>query len=191
MEIGSIGIGNISTMATFIKMFARVIAGVAMLCLVGCNDAKRNAEAFGMIDVVDGPSTVWLPSRHSLCQDVPEASMAPVSATRLRLEKTYIPEIFLYSPATMADFAKYMEGASRDFHPFDMPEPTNCIVFTCSNSAAGRVFPPRPAQPEQMIHTLSGKRITLWDALTNACQLTACTFTISTNFTVCIDHVRF
>ena len=112
-----------------------------------------------------------------------------VNATRLRLEKTYITECFVYAPATMADFAKYMEDASRDLYPFGMSASTTCIAFVCSDSSACRVFPPRPAKPESMICTFSGKGITLWDAFTNACKLTDCTFTVSTNYTVYIDHI--
>lgn len=112
-----------------------------------------------------------------------------VDATRLRLEKTYIPECFLSSLATMADFVAFMEVASRDFSPFDMSTSTTCIAFVCSDSSAGRVFPSRPEHPQSMICTFSGKRTTLWDALTNAFKLTACTFTVSTNYTVYIDHI--
>ena len=51
LEIGNIGIGNTSTRATLNKMFARIVAGAAMLCFGGCGNADAvNCAVFKVGD---------------------------------------------------------------------------------------------------------------------------------------------
>ena len=103
------------------------------------------------------------------------------------LRTTSLPKPMLHSPATMGEFAEYLERASKDF-----ADPLSLIArrgirFHCADRAAKKAFPPRTPQSEPPIPDGQGhESVAFWEALTNACELTGCTFDIS-GCTVWID----
>ena len=98
--------------------------------------------------------------------------------TRRWLCETRLPEIFLYAPATMAEFATFMEQASKDYDRPDKPKDKRGLRFYCSDKAGKIVFPPRPEDDLPIVETLSGADMSFWDALTNACERTGCKFDV-------------
>ncbi len=71
------------------KRFARIVAGIMLLGLAGCDDTKRHAESIGVIGGADAPAAVWLSSWSAWSQNfldcivldciVPVVSIAPQS----------------------------------------------------------------------------------------------------------------
>jgi len=98
--------------------------------------------------------------------------------TRRWLRETRLPEVQLAAPATMADFAAYMEQASKDFDRPDIPKDNRGIRFRCCQSAAKIVFPEKPKSEQPLVETLPCGDMSFWDALTNACARTGCTYRI-------------
>lgn len=80
-------------------IFARGVAGAAMLCLVGCSDAKRNAESMGIIGGADGPTAVWLTS--------------PLFSYRQALKPDFldciVPIVSISPSSTIEDASDYLE----------------------------------------------------------------------------------
>ena len=103
------------------------------------------------------------------------------------LRTTSLPKPMLHSPTTMGEFAEYLGQASKDFAEPLSPIARRGIRFYCNDKAAKKVFPPRSPQSETPIPDGQGhESVTFWYALTNACELTGCTFDIAGS-TVWID----
>jgi len=98
--------------------------------------------------------------------------------TRRWLRETRLPEPHLFAPSTMADFAAYMEQASKDFDRSDTPKDKRGIRFECCKPAAKVVFPEKPKSEQPPVETLPVSDVSFWDALTNACEQTGCTYRI-------------
>ena len=98
--------------------------------------------------------------------------------TRRWLCETRLPAIVFNAPVTMAEFVTFMEQASKDYDRPDKPKVERGLRFSCSDKAGKIVFPPKPKDGRPIIETLSVADMSLWDALTNACELTGCRFDI-------------
>ena len=98
--------------------------------------------------------------------------------TRRWLCETRLPEIFLYAPATMTEFATFMEQASKDYDRPDTPKDKRGLRFYCSDKVGKIVFPPRPKDDLPIVETLPVADMSFWDALTNACERTGCKFNV-------------
>jgi len=94
------------------------------------------------------------------------------------LRMTRLPEPHLFAPSTMAEFAAYMEQASKDFDRPDKSKDKRGIRFRCCESAAQVVFPEKLKSEQPFIETLHSGDVSFWDALTNACERTGCTYRI-------------
>ena len=88
--------------------------------------------------------------------------------------ETRLPEIFLYAPATMAEFVAFMEQASKDYDRPDKPKDKRGLRFYCSDKVGKIVFPPKPKDDLPIVETLPVADMSFWDALTNACERTGC-----------------
>lgn len=95
------------------------------------------------------------------------------------LRETQLLEPSIFAPATMADFVAYMEQASKDYDRPDKPQEKRGIRFRCGNRSAKLVFPEKPRSELPIIEVLSGKSVSFWDALTNACARTGCAYRVS------------
>lgn len=104
------------------------------------------------------------------------------------LRTTSLPKPMLHSPTTMGEFAEYLGQASKDFAEPLSPIARRGIRFYCNDKAAKKVFPPLPPQTVPPIPDGQGsyETVTFWEALTNACEQTGCTFDIAGG-TVWID----
>ena len=83
------------------KRFARIVAGIAMLGLAGCDGAKRHAESIGVIGGADAPTAVWLSSRPAWHRDfldciVPVVSISPQST--IEGASCYLEKVVLNPP---------------------------------------------------------------------------------------------
>jgi len=94
------------------------------------------------------------------------------------LRETRLPEPHLFAPSTMADFAAYMEQASKDFDRPDKPNGKRGIRFGCCETAAKLVFLEKPKDGQSVIVCDPGGDVSFWDVLTNACERTGCTYRI-------------
>ena len=105
------------------------------------------------------------------------------------LRTTSLAKPMPHAPVTMGEFAEYLAKASKDY-----AEPLSLIArhgirFYCNDRAAKKVFPPLPPQTVPPIPDGQGsyETVTFWEALTNACEQTGCTFDIAGG-TVWIDQ---
>ena len=81
-------------------MFARAVAEAAMVvCLAGCDDAKRDAESIGIIGGADGPTAVWLTSPLFSCRQ----------ALKPDLLDCIVPIVLICPPSTIEDARDYLE----------------------------------------------------------------------------------
>ena len=87
------------------KRFARIVAGIMLLGLAGCDDTKRHAESIGVIGGADAPTAVWLSSwsawRSAWSQNfldciVPVVSIAPQST--IEDARDYLEKVVLNPP---------------------------------------------------------------------------------------------
>ena len=103
------------------------------------------------------------------------------------LRATSLPKPSLFAPVTMGEFAKYLEKASKDFAEPLSPIARHGIWLHCNDKVAKRPFRPRPEQTATPIPDGQGHElVTFWEALTNACEQTGCTFEIVSG-TIWID----
>lgn len=78
----------------------------------------------------------------------------------------------------MAEFATFMEQASKDYDRPDKPKDKRGLRFYCSDKAGKMVFPPKPKNDLPIVETLPVADMSFWDALTNACERTGCKFNV-------------
>ena len=104
--------------------------------------------------------------------------IARCEETRRWLCETRLPEIFLYAPATMAEFATFIEQASKDYDRPDKPKVRRGLRFCCRDKVGEIVFPPKPKNDLPIVETLPVADMSFWDALTNACERTGCRFDV-------------
>ena len=96
------------------------------------------------------------------------------------LRATSLAKPMPHAPVTMGEFAEYLAKASKDY-----AEPLSLIArhgirFYCNDRAAKKVFPPLPPQTVPPIPVgPCHESVTFWEALTNACEQTGCTFDIA------------
>ena len=97
------------------------------------------------------------------------------------LRTTSLAKPMPHAPVTMGEFAEYLAKASKDY-----AEPLSSIArhgirFYCADGVAKKVFPPLPPQTVPPIPDGQGsyETVTFWEALTNACEQTGCTFDIA------------
>ena len=97
------------------------------------------------------------------------------------LRTTSLAKPMPHAPVTMGEFAEYLAKASKDY-----AEPLSLIArhgirFYCNDRAAKKVFSPLPPQTVPPIPDGQGsyETVTFWEALTNACEQTGCTFDIA------------
>ena len=103
------------------------------------------------------------------------------------LRTTSLAKPMPHAPVTMGEFAEYLAKASKDYAEPLSPIARRGIRFCCNDRAAKKVFPPRSPQSETPIPDGQGhESVTFWEALTNACEQTGCTFDIAGG-TVWID----
>ena len=103
------------------------------------------------------------------------------SQTEKWLRTTSLAKPMPHAPVTMGEFAEYLAKASKDY-----AEPLSLIArhgirFYCNDRAAKKVFPSLPPQTVPPIPDGQGsyETVTFWEALTNACEQTGCTFDIA------------
>ena len=95
-----------------------------------------------------------------------------------RLKAMKMPELSFYAPATMKDFAEYMNQATKDFDDPRVPEEKRGIKFICKESVAAMVGPEKPKRDEPLTVNDSFRTTTAWDALTNVCDSVGCKFEV-------------
>ena len=83
------------------KRFARIVAGIMLLGLAGCDDTKRHAESIGVIGGADAPTAVWLSSWSAWSLNfldclVPVVSIAPQST--IEDARDYLEKVVLNPP---------------------------------------------------------------------------------------------
>ena len=54
------------------KKLMVVLGCAAMVVLSGCYAAKKNAESIGIIGGEDGPTAIWMTTRHPWSKDCPQ-----------------------------------------------------------------------------------------------------------------------
>ena len=96
------------------------------------------------------------------------------------LRATKLPKPMLHAPVTMGEFAEYLAQASKEFAEPLSPIARRGIRFHCTDGVAKKVFPPLPPQTVPPIPVgPCHESVTFWEALTNACEQTGCTFDIA------------
>ena len=81
--------------------------------------------------------------------------------------------------ALIVVFAEYLEQASKDFAEPLSPIARRGIWFHCCDRTAKKAFPARPPQAAPPIPDGQGhESVTFWEALSNACEQTGCTFEV-------------
>ncbi len=93
-----------------------------------------------------------------------------------RLKAIKMPEVCFYAPATMKDFAEYMNQATKDFDDPSVSMEKRGIKFVCKGSVAAKVGPKHPKQDEPLIVNDSFRATTAWNALTSVCHSAGCRF---------------
>lgn len=95
------------------------------------------------------------------------------------LREHRMPTPTAYAPTTVAEFVKFMNGATRDYDDdFQIPLKARGVVFECSAATGALVFPASDSGEASVIPCISSADNTFWDILQTHCDRVHCRFKV-------------
>lgn len=95
------------------------------------------------------------------------------------LREHRMPTPTAYAPTTVAEFVKFMNGATRDYDDdFQIPLKARGVVFECSAATGALVFPASDSGEASVIPCISSADSTFWDILQTHCDRVHCRFKV-------------